>query len=134
MFRLIKFGFIFISLFHPINALAQEKCDSIRIAGKWNVCHPTEVTELCPSNFVSYVFKDDGTFKLFGIKVHYAADVVFDGIWKWQNKSLILETNFGMGKSTKTIDSIIFINSDEFYTVKEPLKGWQLYTKFQKAQ
>lgn len=134
MFRLVKFGLIFISVFSAINVLAQEKCDSFRIVGKWNVCYPTEVTKQCQGNFVSYVFKEDGTFKLFGVKVDYADNVVFDGIWKWQNKSLILEHNYETAKSIRTIDNIIFISRDEFYTVEEPLKGWQHYTKFQKAK
>jgi hypothetical protein len=87
-----------------------------------------------PGNFVSYVFKEDGTFKLFGVKVDYAANVVFDGAWKWQNRTLILEHSFGMERSIKEVDHIIFISPDEFYTVEEPLKGWRLYTKFQKAK
>jgi len=114
--------------------LAQEKCDSFRIVGKWNVCYPIEATKPCSGNFVSYVFKEDGTLKLFGVKVDYAANIVFDGTWKWQNKSLILEHDFGTNKSIKMIDNILFISRDEFYTVEEPLKGWQLYTKFKKVE
>lgn len=129
-----KFIFVFVSIFWGFKALTQNNpCDTINISGKWAVCHSEDLDKPCKLGLGFYDFKEDGTFKLTGVKVDYADNVVFDGKWMFLNNVLTLECDYNktIANPIPQIINVVFINSKKFYKVEEPLPGCKLYTVFQ---